>query len=418
MPTDVLSTHSHLHGTVDTKSTRSQLYDTLIGGIVGNAEIKAYGTLGMICFAQSDGRAVALTNEHVLVFNIDGHPGDEVQQPRFYMTREVSLESAACCPNGQLRFRGTTNVVAATAAAVFAAAVIAAALSDEIDPHRRGEEATPVSPGERTFSETVSTRLDYPVIPFPGRPFSVGVKWQYTRKTNLREVTHAVGETQTNKHVFSEQYLTSDRPQYPRGARVRLTALLGFEPKNDSCDRYFVTAAALSPSGTKAHRIVLHYSGRYDGHSAITHVNQHEGVVRCFTFVGEASRSFTGWRLVNGLTIRPSGVAAFIPIDSVPDVALRFPQKGVTIELPEAAEQVDVRGFAQAPASLIARDGNDVVGQTEASPEATGAVQLQVSAKRITAVDIYEGGKTPLITSICISRPLRSGCLYTGTSIR
>jgi len=86
IPTDVVLARQRAHGSVDEKATRSQMFDTLVGGIaVGNANMNAYGTLGMTVLAESDGRMVGLTNEHVLVFDVDGHVGDEVQQPRFYL---------------------------------------------------------------------------------------------------------------------------------------------------------------------------------------------------------------------------------------------------------------------------------------------------------------------------------------------
>ena len=143
IPTDVILARQRPHGSVDTKSTRSQMFDTLIGGIaVGNANMNVYGTLGMVLLAQSDSRMVGLTNEHVLVFDGDGHVGDEVQQPRFYLNSEVSLDNAACCPNGTLHYRGVDNPIVDASAAVFAATALAAALSDVIDPHRRGQDAT------------------------------------------------------------------------------------------------------------------------------------------------------------------------------------------------------------------------------------------------------------------------------------
>src|SRR5260221_1057309 len=133
------------------------MFDNLVGGIaVGNANIHAYGTLGMTLLAVSDGRMVGLTNEHVLVFDTDGHVGDEVQQPRYYLHSQVSLDSASCCPGGQLHYRGVDNPIVDAAVAVYAAAALAAALSDEIEPHRPGQAATIPAANERTLPEAVS----------------------------------------------------------------------------------------------------------------------------------------------------------------------------------------------------------------------------------------------------------------------
>jgi len=259
IPTDVIPVQGRPFGSVDTKNTRSQMYDTLVGGIaVGNANLNAYGTLGMICFAQSDGHAVGLTNEHVLVDQGDGKAGDEVQQPRFYLTSEVSIENAACCPNGHISFRSVDNPIEDVAAGVFAAAAMAAALSDTIDPHRRGQAATPVEADERTLAEKVSTRIEYPEIPFPGRPYKLEVKWTYQRQTDRRTLEHSVEETQQNPHVLGTQELVTDRKRYPRGARVIFAALLGLaDERQMDCGSFFVTAAALSPSRRKVYRIIL-----------------------------------------------------------------------------------------------------------------------------------------------------------------
>jgi len=246
VPTDVIPAVRRPLGNVDTKDTRSQMFDTLAGGMaVGNANMNAYGTLAMIIFAQDDGRPVGLTNEHVLVFDGDGHIGDEVQQPRFYLNSEVSIDSAACCPNGQLHYRPVDNPIVDVAAGVFAAAAVAAALSDEIDPHRRGQDATVPDAQERTVRETVSVEMQYPETPFPGRPYKLDVKWKYRRETELRALEYAVAETRQNGHIVATQELLTDRAVYSRSDRVIFYALLGPESRQKSCGNYFVTAAAL-----------------------------------------------------------------------------------------------------------------------------------------------------------------------------
>jgi hypothetical protein len=255
--TDVIDTHQPAHGSVDEKDTRSQLFDTLVGGIaIGNAQINAYGTLGMTLLAADDGRLVGLTNEHVLVFDVDGHVGDDVVQPRFYLNSEVSLDAADCCPGGQLRYRGVDNPIVDAAAAVFAAAAIAAVASDDIDPHRRGQDATPVDPGEHTQREVVRMEVGYPEIPLPGTPFTAKVHWRYERHTDTRVLTHEVEEEKQNEHHTSLQLLATDRREYPRGARVELYAALAPDAYSGRCN-YFVTAAVLSPNGRQALKVVL-----------------------------------------------------------------------------------------------------------------------------------------------------------------
>jgi hypothetical protein len=76
IPTDVISVHQLPLGSVDERATRSAMFDTLVGGVaVGNSGINAYGTMGMMLLANEDDRMVGLTNEHVLVFDVDGKAG-------------------------------------------------------------------------------------------------------------------------------------------------------------------------------------------------------------------------------------------------------------------------------------------------------------------------------------------------------
>lgn len=257
LPTDVISVHQRPLGSVDERATRSAMFDTLVGGVaVGNSGINAYGTLGMTLLANEDDRMVGLTNEHVLVFDVDGKAGDDVEQPRFYLQSEVALESASCCPGGQLRYRGVDNPIVLAAGAVFAAAAIAAAASDRIDPHRRGQDATPTDPGERTHRETVRMTIDYPVLPLPGTPFATDVTWRYERHTNRRVLSHEVSERPENPHVTRLQILVTDQQRYGRGALVRFYAALGPDLYSGRCN-YLVTAAATSPSGAQAHKVVM-----------------------------------------------------------------------------------------------------------------------------------------------------------------
>jgi hypothetical protein len=254
--TDVIDTHSVALGSVDARDTRSQLFDTLVGGIaVGNAGRDVYGTLGMTLLAE-DGRLVGLTNEHVLVEDGAGKVGDDVVQPRFYLNAEVSLDAADCCPDGQLTYRGVNNPIVDAAVAVFAVAAIAAAASDRIDPHRRGQDATPVASGESTLQEVVHMEIAYPEIPLPGTPFTTGVRWRYERQTDRRVLTHEIEENQQNEHVTDTQILETNQPKYVRGARVLMAAALGPDHYSGRCN-YFVTAATISPSGRQAHKIVL-----------------------------------------------------------------------------------------------------------------------------------------------------------------
>jgi hypothetical protein len=410
--TDVIPVRQRPLGSVDEKDTRSAMFDTLVGGCaVGNKEMGVYGTFGMPLLAVSDGRMVGLTNEHVLVFDIDGHAGDEVWQPRFHLNAEVSLDSADCCPDGQLHFRGVDNPIVDASAAVFTACVIAA-FSDVIDPHRRGQVATLPEPDERTQKETVSAELRYPEIPFPGRPYKIGVKWNYARQTNARVLNHAVSETQVNDHVLTGQLLTTDQPKYPPGARVVLTALLGPETDKSRCGNYFVTAAALSPSHKKAYKIILRpidvtnvATWSASGDTQVVH--------RCYGFprdyLGKLLRQPT---VLNGITYDPHGRTMEVVIEGGV-LGLRFPPAGISAMLPFPVQEVSARvQTGSAAVTLKAFNGTIEVASTTAAPAAAPVV-LNVTAANITSLE-FSGGKVGVILEICVTRRVRRLCAYRG----
>jgi hypothetical protein len=423
VPTDVLPVHAHPYGTVDERHTRSQMFDTLIGGIaVGNAKIGAYGTLAMICFAQSDSRPLGLTNEHVLVFNTDGHAGDEVEQPRFYLHREASIDPAPCCPNGQIRFREPENVIADIAAGVFVAAALAAALSDEIDPHRRGQDATPVDPGERTHREVVSAEIDYRQIPFPGQPYKLGVKWKYSRTTDRRVLTASADEERTNPHVIAEQALLTDAERYPRGALVRFLAMLGPELEAKSCNNYFVTAACQSPSGQRKYRVVLRLLSRHQkepsgGEWQLAHGERQNLARQCFSFLGAARKvAYRKPIVINGLVIDPAGNEVIF-VQSGPDgpPVMRIPGAGVVIRMPRSSARITahVQLHAQQPVTMIAFSGSTEVARA-ATKRGDVASVLSVSGARISHVRMEGGSNEATLSQLCLEREPGAHCLYAG----
>lgn len=419
VPTDVIVARGQALGSVDVKDTRSQLFDTLIGGIaVGNADMNAYGTLGMVLLAQSDGRMVGLTNEHVLVFDIDGQVGDEVQQPRFYMNSEVSLDDADCCPDGQLRYRGVDNPIVDVAAGVFAAAAIAAAASDEIDPHRRGQDATVPEADERTLRETVSIAIEYPEIPFPGRPYEVGVDWTYRRETDRRELEHAVTERNTNPHALTGQHLLTDRRQYRRGETVSLLGLLGTDRP---CASYFVTAAVLSPSHRRGYKTILRPRPSVIealAHGDASHRLENSVVRRCRDFRRQRERdSFTRPRRIDGLTYDPRrGTAIFLRPASRAPLCLRFPNRGLVVRLPSPVEpglsaKLWVLGSG---VRLTAYNAAGVeVDRATASPSRQ-PVTVEVRGADITTL-LFEGGSNEAyLEELCLLREIGPVCAYAG----
>jgi hypothetical protein len=361
IPTDVILARGPALGSVDTKDTRSQMFDTLVGGIaVGNANMDVYGTLGMTLLAVSDDRLVAITNEHVLVYDGDGQVGDEVQQPRFYLNSEVSLDDAACCPNGELHYRGVDNPIVDAAVAVFAAATIAAACSDEIDPHRRGQAATVPDAGERTLREVVSVSLDYLETPFPGRPFQVGIQWDYQRHTDRRVMEYGTTEMKKNEHHVDFQHLVTDKRQYSRGETVTLLALLGSNADQLVCPDYFVTAAVLSPSHQQAYKVILRPFNLPVGefgsltHGEMSHRVENNLVQRCYAFANQKPADyFTGQRTIDD-NVYDAGdyTARFVQPSPSDPVALRFPAAGLTIQFHLPVQQVSARVMASGPAPV------------------------------------------------------------------
>ena len=115
-------------------------------------------------------------------------------------TFDETQPTVHCCtpdpgasPKKEYTVAGVASAIATGAAAV--------ALSDEADPFWRGQEATAPSAGEITLSEKVVAKWTLIDAPNAGKPYSVDVKWNYNRSTNVTTYTHSVSETQTNIHV-------------------------------------------------------------------------------------------------------------------------------------------------------------------------------------------------------------------------
>jgi hypothetical protein len=427
IPTDVILARRPAHdGSVDERDTRSQMFDTLVGGIaVGNANMNAYGTLGMTLLAQSDGRMVGLTNEHVLVFDGDGQVGDEVQQPRFYLNSEVSLDPASCCPNGQLHYRGVDNPIVDVAVGVFAAAALAAALSDEIDPHRRGQDATVPADDETTLRETVSVSLDYPDLPLPGTPYGMGVDWRYERETDRQVLDHSVSEQKRNEHVIRVQHLITDRRVYNRGATVTFLALLGSEEHRRSCGDYFVTAAALSPSHHRAYKLILRpwdaSAGPALGAAAFTHGDlghavQGETVRRCFNYRRQKG-SFRAPRTIDGVRYDPRrSTVLFVP-DAHGRIAMRLPRRPMVITLPRAYARITLRIERHNPEPVRVRAYAGQHRVDEASSDASQSpaeAEITLEAESIDRLVVDGGGGEALLLELCVEELAGTACLYRG----
>jgi hypothetical protein len=245
-PTDVIQVKmtraSDMTGERDEKR-----FDPLVGGVAtSNAEqnivwFNGAGTLGTLCF--KDDIPMALSNWHVWADG--GDKGDDIIQPGHPRGREhlEGLGKVAFCGPllGSLFEWEAPSPLTWGLYGGAAATAIAAAASDEVDPIRHGQEATPTDPGERTLSEQVNMEISYVEQPIPGTPYKLEVAWEYQRTTNRTVRVHSIKETKTNPHVLLFKQLWSDRVKYRPGSRVRLFArIASFHPR--PCDSYYVVA--------------------------------------------------------------------------------------------------------------------------------------------------------------------------------
>ncbi len=418
--TDVIVTDSRPNdGTVHTKDTRSQMFDTLAGGMaVGNADRGSYGTLGMIVFSLEDNRPLGLTNEHVLVFDTDGQVGDEVQQPRFFLNSQVSIDPADCCPNGQLHYRPVENVVIDVAVGIYAACVIAAGLSDDIDPHRRGQEATFPDEDERTLKEVVKVDMNYPEIPFPGRPFKMKVKWDYERQTDRRSLTHSVDEIKKNQHYINVQELLTDKLIYSRGSVVTFYALLSAEKGKKSCDNYFVTAAALSPSHRIAYKIILkpfNVKEKVKAGHPLLKINKDKSVRKCISFDKQRPGSrFTRVKNIDGLLFNVSGfIAYFVAIPESGNVGMKFPHQGMKVHFSSPVKEVFIKGSFKSADGVTVKAYKNLEEVGSAFSNQTPH-SIHISAASITHIIISGGNNFAMLEEICIIKGMEGFCIYKG----
>jgi hypothetical protein len=265
-PTDVYESNPKISADA-TGQRGSKSYNPLIGGVqTSNADNHLafwdlYGTICTICFDNTTGAPMALSNWHVWVMG-GGDAGDTIIQPSHPTIGDYAEAGAKlwlCGPG--LTFLADWNAPSALTAGLAAgagAALAAAALSDVVDPIRRGQLATPpVSPGEQTLRESVHVVLDTIDNPLPGTPFRVGTKWAYTRTTDKQDYTFAVNEVQTNPHVIIRKQLWTEFDTYKGGQQVRLLA----EVETSRAARpedYHVVAQLVPPSGSTKLSVVLH----------------------------------------------------------------------------------------------------------------------------------------------------------------
>jgi hypothetical protein len=207
--------------------SRDDRKDPLVGGITVGVNTKPfwYGTLGAIVFDRSTGDQLVLSNQHVL----DGPAGTEVVQPSpigLDDSLDISFVLDFCNPLHFFRLDTPNTTVGSVLAGAAVAAAVAAALSDEIDPTRRGQEATLPEPGAKTLAESHKVKFNYPELPIPGTHFNIKTNWQYTRHTDSGDLSYAVDEVKQNPHVLLDKILFTDKKLYHPGETIKLFAFI------------------------------------------------------------------------------------------------------------------------------------------------------------------------------------------------
>ena len=211
--------------------SRDDRRDPIVGGLTVGVNTKPfwYGTLGSIVFDRGTGEQMVLSNQHVL----DGAAGTDVVQPSpigLDDSLEIGFQLDVCAPIHFFRLDTPNTVVGSVLAGAAAGAALAAALSDEIDPTRRGQEATVPPAGAKTLFETQRVKLSYPELPIPGTHFKIGAAWEYQRHTDMGTQAHVVDEVKVNPHALADKLLFTDRRTYYPGDTIRLFGLILPEP--------------------------------------------------------------------------------------------------------------------------------------------------------------------------------------------
>lgn len=270
-PTDVVE-RGPVTRTADMAGSRNEkLYDPLLGG-VASANLEQMdrtffwseggrGTLGILC-RDADGREMALSNWHV--WADDGASnGDRIVQPSTPDAAgyaEGVAKAILCGPFISSFIEGRIpSGLAAGLYAGAAAAAIAAAMSDEKDPFRRGQDATPEASTAISHRESLAVSMKYEnMLPWPGKSFKTNVRWEYVRHTNLDLMKADADEKKDNAQVLRGYAVAPDRAVYQAGDTIVISAVL-WDHQYRPEDAYHVVAHLVSAVNPNHHlRLVLH----------------------------------------------------------------------------------------------------------------------------------------------------------------
>jgi len=423
-PTDVVVALSK--PVSDISGPRGNVFDELAGGIAvgyptGTYGL-SYGTLGMIVFDKNSGDPMILTNWHVI--HEDRSIGDPVHQPAWDDSKVVHSFEIESCPDRIMKVTDSPTNLSDIFGPLAAGAAAAAAASDEIDPIRFSQKATPPNADEQTVGEKIKLKFRYPKPPLPGIPYSAEAEWDYSRQTTGKTYGYSHKWRKKNQHVLREFVLKTDKEAYKQRETVVITAALA-PPKGKTCGSYYVVAYILAPSQNDIFPVVLQWTnqGASAGMSSVLDTPKGTKAVvmsNCVDFEGKAGKAYDS-------SFRHEGLIWIPDPDDVLRVVLwanaDYPglnwRSGVTIELPAISKSVIARvaTFTSEPVRMTAYYEGQEVGTAEMDDfENENWQDLKISAKQIDQVRIEGGGGEGVLLWLCYN-PIQAKdkrCIYRG----
>jgi hypothetical protein len=447
MPTDVIERGRIARAATMAGSRDDTQYDPLLGG-VASANLEQLdrtffwsaggrGTLGILC-KDGQGRDMALSNWHVWADN-GALNGDRIVQPGTPGGGDYAegiATSALCGPLLGSFFEG--RVPSGLAAGLYAgagAAAIAAALSDDIDPFRRGQDATPEAEEAVTHKETLSVALTYrdqglgagvlrQGLPWPGRPFDSEVKWKYTRHTNLALMGTDADEVQPNKQVLAGYAVATDLAAYHAGDRIVVSAAI-WDPQHRPADAYHVVAQLVCAAEPNRHlRLVLH-PATCQGLNLAPPAKGERVVAQAVSLGrrGQICVNF-GYYALDGVLDRaynfgPLAAAYWAgpaplrmaPLPGVGTAGLFVPDRGVVFRhAPAPRVVIRLAHESTSPVQVTAVDAFDQEQDVATAPAKQGKIhEITLKGEMITEVRITGGENTVVVERYCFVPTAASG---------
>jgi hypothetical protein len=378
-------------------------YDPLLGGVASsNIEnhviwFNGSGTLGVLATDNTTGKPVALSNWHVWAKN--GEIGDRIIQPG-HPTGDDHVQAVgkvlACGPlvTSVIEWE-VPDPIAAGLYGGAAAAAVAAALSDYRDPTRRGQDATPTEPGERTLKERVSSEIDYYDLPMPGLPFRSEARWRYQRETDKQTLHHEVQEQTVNAQFLLAKTVHTDKKRYLPGEVATVSASIWDYQQARSCSDYHVVAHLLSQgSPQRTLRVVLHPSACED----------FAGDRKCIDFGELEQRVYPLEGMFDWLRYKQFGHTTALYVVDFGEGARGIFLGGGNIFWHEPASRVRLRcaTFTSEPIVMSTYANGKKIDETVSGTEQGVTYDLVIDGDGITEVRVSGGGGEAVILDYCI----------------